>query len=700
MELFKVGVSVDDSLTDIVFMGSEGTMLTHKIPSTAPDLTQGVATGIKQVLVNNRLGSESITQIVHSTPVAMNTLLANRGVKTGLITTKGFRDVLGMGRGTTPTSFDLCWKKPVPPVPRYLVTEVNERIDAKGEIVHPLDINEAIVAIDKLAASGVESVAVCLLNSVHNPIHEQKIGQLLRQRAPAVHVSLSTEVIPMAKEAERSLEVTINACIAPVVANYMESLSKGLGSIGIEAPFYIMQSCGGLTTHDTSVERPIAIMQGGPASGVVSARLLSNKLGTDDLITFDMGGAWAKASIITEGDFILANEYEVGARIYKSSRLRTGSGYLLRTPAIDIFDLWCGCNSIIWFDAGGMLHVGFQNTDPVSITDCHGRREKKPTLADAYVLLGYLDADCLLGQALKLDSQKSCKVIEDNIARPLGMDPLEAAYRACQIANSNMGRIIATVCAERGRDIHDFALLAFGYSGAIPAADIGQELGMEKVIIPPCPGIFNALGLLFADIERHFIRPFRMILVESTIKDINQVFQTMIDEAKTSVERWGYTGAEVKIDKYADLRYCGQTTEIRLLIPDELNPQQLPRLLQRFNEQHQKLYGFRLPRRQTETVNLRLVASIETLKPALSEIGGTTAKTSRSGLLSERKAYFGKQYGLMNLQVLAPEEVGNKRRQGPLIIEDNDTTIVVPPGCFIAIGEYGSLMITLKNQES
>lgn len=694
---FRVGVDVGGTFTDVVFIGSDGTTFIKKVPSTPPNYSQGIVSGIEEVLSENELGGESIEELIHGTTVVTNTILELSGAKTGLITTKGFRDILEIGRSRRPEAYNLAWMKPPTLIPRYLRFEVAERITAKGEIIQPLDVDEVISAIDKLVAYGVESVGVCLFNSPHNPVHEQKIGQLLRERAPQLYVSLSSEIVCMLKETERSSEVGINAYVMPVVVRYMKSLVSDLASIGVKKSVYIMQSSGGMTTPEASMDKPIEIIECGPAAGVVGSHYLAGKLGIDDMITFDMGGTTTKASIIEHGEYTRAMEYEVAAGIHRASRLLKGSGYILRVPSIDIAEVGSGGGSILRL-VGGILNVGPKSAGAVPGPVCYDLGGTEPTLTDCYVVLGYLNPDYLLGGDFKINSQKSYQAIEEKIAKPLGRDTVEAAYGAYELANSNMTRAITAVSVERGRDPRKFSLAAFGGAGAIHAATMAQDLQMKRVVVTPYPGIFTAFGLLFADIERYYVRAFMRILDESILPAMDSLFHEMTKEAISSAEMWGYSGAQVKVDRYVDLRYYRQTSEITVPVSDgKLSPEQLTVLRQRFNAQHKETYDFSLPENIVQVVNLRIVARIPSSKPALPEKATAVGKPTSLNL--QRKAYFGKQYGSVVVPVLGLEQLGQSPKEGPLIIESYDTTIVVPPGCDVATGPAGTVVIDIKSKE-
>ncbi|MEE9399297.1 MAG: hydantoinase/oxoprolinase family protein, partial [Dehalococcoidales bacterium] len=635
---------------------------------------------------------------IHGTTIVTNTILELSGAKVGLITTKGFRDILEIGRSRRPEAYNLSWQKPPTLIPRYLRLEVDERIDAQGEIIRPLEVNDALEVMDKLIAHGVESVAVCLFNSPHNPIHEQKIGQLLRERAPQLYTTLSTEIMSMLKETERTSEVVINAYVMPVLTRYMKSLVNDLAGIGVKKPVYVMQSSGGMTTPEVSMNKPIEIIECGPAAGVVGSHYLANKLGIENIITFDMGGTTTKASIIEDGEYTRAMEYEVAAGIHKASRLLKGSGYILRVPSIDIAEVGSGGGSIIWMDKGGMLNVGPTSAGAVPGPICYNLGGVEPTLTDCYVILGYLNSDYLLGGSFKINAQKAYSIIEKKIAKPLGRDIVESAYGAYELANSNMVRAITAVSVERGRDPRNFSLLCFGGAGSLHAVAMAQALQMKRVVVAPHSGIFSAFGLLFADIERNYVQSFMRVFNESALAAMDDLFRSMTKEAIHSAEKWGYKGAKIQIDRYADLRYYRQTSEITIpIFDDELNPQFFSVIRKRFDEQHKKNYDFSLPESTVQVINLRIVAKIPRSRPALPEKIGAGSKPSQHDHTQQRKAYFGKNYGSVTVPVLSLEQFGQNMKEGPLIIESYDTTMVIPHDCTATIGPAGTVIIDIKN---
>jgi len=701
------GLDIGGTFTDIILIGEDGLTITKKVLSIPEDYSRGILTGLNKMLDENGLSGSSIGKVVHGSTIVTNACIELKGAKVGLITTKGFRDVLEIARGRMPVLYDLTWNKPVPLVPRNLRLEVDERIDTNGEIIQPLDVNEVEAVIAELLSRDVEAIAVCLINSPKNPVHEQKIGQLLKERALGVYTSLSTEVMPVIKEYERTSETVVNAYVMPLVSTYMNSMRKRLADAGIQAPLYIMQSSGGMTTPEIAAARPIEIIECGPAAGVVGSAFLAEQQNFGNIITFDMGGTTAKASIVEEGQFVRSPEYEVGGGIHKTSRLLKGSGYSLRVPSIDIAEIGAGGGSILWVDVGGLLHIGPRSAGAVPGPACYDLGGEEPTLTDVSIVLGYLNPDYLLGGELRINRDKAYQAIEEKVAKHLGIEVLEAAYGAYSIANAEMMRAIRSVSSERGRDPRKFILYAFGGAGPGYAAELARGLGIKKVIVPPMSGVFSAFGLLCADIERHYIKAFSYLWdkpawEKSALENLNLAFERMTNEAISSVDVWGGR-AEVKpmIKKYVDIRYEGQASELSIPVPEgELGQPQLAALADDFATAYKKTYGYNLPGSPLNVVNLRLVATIPSQRPALSESYTKEYQTIDTRAQPMRKAFWGKKHGMIDTPILELDEVEEKAREGSLLVDCYDTTIVVPPGCSLARGFLGNLIINIGNEEA
>jgi N-methylhydantoinase A len=685
---YRVGVDVGGTFTDIVLLGDDGTVHTKKVSSSVGNYAQAIVDGLSEVFRESGLAGSAIDEIRHGTTVASNAILEHKGARTGLITTEGFRDVLEIRTLRMPRLYDIGWTKPAPLVERYLRKTVRERVNAKGEIEQALDEREAERVVDELLAEKVDAVAVCLLHSFSNAVHEKAIWEILRRKAPSLPFSLSCEVLPEIKEYERTSTTVVNAYVMPVVATYLKALRQGLDRAGIGARVLLMQSNGGLTTDMAAIERPIHIIESGPAGGVVGAQALARAKNLPGIITFDMGGTTAKASIVEAGEVTRAQEYAVGAGIMIGSRLLTGAGYTLKVPAIDLAEVGAGGGSHVWLDPAGALQVGPQSAGASPGPVCYDTGGDTPTVTDANVVLGYLNPDYLVGGALKINSEKSRKIFAERIAKPLGMSVERAAHGAHLIAASNMIRAIKAVSTERGRDPRTFALFAFGGNGPLFGCGMAQALGMQRVVVPPSAGLFSSFGLLYADVEHHYSRTFRRLLRKSDPKEIEKAWNALEKQALEQLSQENFKRKNARIVRSAALHYHGQTYELTVPLPE--GPINLRKLEEAFGREHEKTYGHRAG--EDEPVEL---VSIQVVGLGLRTGPNVPRRVRMSRAEPEppppRKAYFGKW---MKTPVIRRSDLG-KPRTGPLIIEEYDATCVVPPGARAQLDAAGNIVMEL-----
>ncbi len=688
MTQYRAGVDVGGTFTDIVLLGDDGTIHTKKISSSVGNYAQAIVDGLSEVFRETRLAGGAISEIRHGTTVASNAILEHKGARTGLITTAGFRDVLEIRTLRMPRLYDIGWTKPVPLVERYLRKTVNERVNAGGEIEHPLDAREAERAVDALLAEKVEAIAVCLLHSFSNAAHEKAIGEILRKKAPSLPISLSCEVLPEIKEYERTSTTVVNAYVMPVVATYLKALRRGLDRAGVPARVLLMQSNGGLTTDAAAIERPIHIIESGPAGGVVGAQALARAKKLPGIITFDMGGTTAKASIVEAGEVTRAQEYAVGAGIMIGSRLLTGAGYTLKVPAIDLAEVGAGGGSHVWLDPAGALQVGPQSAGASPGPVCYDAGGEVSTVTDANVVLGYLNPDYLVGGALRINSEKSRKIFAERIAKPLGMSVERAAHGAHLIAASNMIRAIKAVSTERGRDPRAFSLFAFGGNGPLFGCGMAQALGIKRVVVPPSAGLFSAFGLLYADVEHHYSRTFRRLLRKSDTKEIQKAWDVLADQAREQLSVEGFAKQRIKIRRSATLHYHGQTYELTVSLPGDAVD--LKYLEEAFGREHERTYGHRAG--EDEPVEL---VSIQVVGLGLREGPSVPKRVTMSRPEPEppppRKAYFGRW---IKTPVIRRSDL-SKPRRGPLIIEEYDATCVVPPRARASLDTAGNIVIEI-----
>ena len=691
---YRVGVDIGGTFTDIVLLGSDGTIHTKKISSSVGNYAQAIVDGLSEVFRETGLDGGVIEEIRHGTTVASNAILEHKGARVGLITTKGFREVLEIRKLRMPRLYDLSWTKPPPLAERYLRQVVDERVDHAGRVERALDPADAERAVDALLAEKVEAIAICLLNSFANPAHEAMLRDIATRKAPRLPLSVSFEVLPEIKEYERTSTTVINAYVMPIVATYLRALRQGLNAAGIPARLLLMQSNGGLTTDAAAAERPMNIIESGPAGGVVGAQALARAKGLPKIITFDMGGTTAKASMVEDGEVARAHEYAVGAGIMIGSRLLSGAGYTLKVPAIDLAEVGAGGGSHIWIDGGGALQVGPESAGASPGPVCYDQGGEVPTITDANVLLGYINPAHLVGGALKLNAGQARAVFEAKIANPLGMALERAAYGAHLIAESNMIRAIKAVSTERGRDPRDFALFAFGGNGPLFASGMAAALGINRIVVPPSAGLFSSFGLLYADVEHHYARTFRRLLRQADLGEIDAAWNGLARQASDQLAVEGFTGARARLKRSAALHYKGQSYDLTVAVPDgPIDATMVKHLEEAFGQEHEKTYGHRAgPDEPVELVSIQVVGSGLREGRAVPQ----SVQSSRAELVAQasRRAYFGDTYGWHETPVLRRADLASGRA-GPLIVDEYDATCVVPPGAHAELDAAGNIVITL-----
>lgn len=694
MNRFRVGVDIGGTFTDIVLLGADGTVHTKKVSSSTENYAQAIVDGLAELFGEVGLDGKAIEEIRHGTTVASNAILEHKGARVGLVTTRGFRDVLEIRTLRMPRLYDIGWTKPKPLIERHLRVTVDERINANGEVERPLDPKEAERVVSHLLGEKVAAIAVCLLNSFANPAHELMLRDAVRRLAPELPYSVSYEVLPEIKEYERTSTTVINAYVMPIVARYLRLLRQGLDRAGIPAQLLLMQSNGGLTTDAAAAERPMNIIESGPAGGVIGAQALARAKDLPRIITFDMGGTTAKAAMVEDGEISRAAEYSVGAGIMIGSRLLTGAGYTLKVPAIDLAEVGAGGGSLVWIDAGGSLQIGPESAGANPGPVCYDKGGEVPTVTDANVLLGYINPQHLVGGALKLNAEKARQVFADTVAKPLDMTIERAAYGTHQIAASNMIRAIKAVSSERGRDPREFALFAFGGNGPLFACGMAAALEMRRIVVPPSAGLFSSFGLLYADVEHRYSRTFRRLLRRARLDEIQEAWDELTRQAADQLAAEGFQGARARLRRSAALHYKGQTFELVVPVPDgPVDAAMVAHLEEAFGQEHQKTYGHRAG--ADEPVEL---VSIQVIGQGLRDGPGMPERLHPSrpepAPPPPRPAYFGPGHGWVETPVLRRSDLSTPRF-GPLIIEEYDSTCVIPPDARANLDAASNIVIEL-----
>ncbi|MCO5091318.1 hydantoinase B/oxoprolinase family protein [Bosea sp. (in: a-proteobacteria)] len=694
----RIGVDIGGTFTDLVGVRSDGVLFVEKVLSSTEDYSRSIAKGIEVILKRAELPAASVTEIVHATTVATNAILEGKGARTGLITTAGFRDVLDMRRHRRPDMYNLDWVKPPILVERYLRREVGERIDAHGAVIRPLDEGSVHAAIDRLVAEKVDSFAVCLINAFANPVHEQRIGQILRERLPDASISLSSDVLPEVKEYERTSTTCVNAYVRPVMQLYLASLKSRLAGMGIMAPLLTMQSNGGIISAMIACERPVNIIESGPAAGVIGGVATAMQAGASKAITFDMGGTTAKAALIEGGEASRIGSLEVGAGISSFSRLTTGGGYTIGTPSIDVAEVGVGGGSIAWLDEGRSIRVGPRSAGSNPGPVCYGLGGTEPTVTDANLVLGHLNQTHLVGGTLPVDVEAARRAIARVVAEPLGISIEDAAYGIVAVANAGMIRVIRAISSERGQDPRDAALICFGGNGPVHAVELGRQLGMRKVVVALTPGVFSAYGLLHTPIEHSYSRSTYCVLDETTRTGIEATLAELVAMAARDMQEAGYGDVRVAYRVDGDLQYRGQGSTIPTRFSDDVATLgDLNAVLGRFHDEHQRIFGYCMRSETVEVVTLRLSARIvQDRDAALRRY--TLDRPHRVAAGERRRIYCGPEIGYRDAAVTTREGIGREPLAGPVIVEQYDTTIVVPPGTTISRGDDNTLTIDIATQ--
>ena len=687
---YRLSADIGGTFTDIVLLSRSGRYWTKKVSSTPDDFARGVIEGMKLLLEEEDLLGSDLAEIIHGTTVATNAVLENKGAKTALVTTRGFRDVLELRRLRVPQLYNAFYRPPEPLVERRLRLEVDERIGSGGTVIRPLDEDSLTPALDRLRTDAPEAVAVCLIHSYSNPEHEKRVGEIIRKELPEAYISLSVEVLPEIREYERTSTTVINAYLGPIIKNYLDSLVRQLQESGTNSPVRIMQSNGGLMSARRAAEAPVHILESGPAAGVVAADEMGKRIGLKRIIAFDMGGTTAKASLIENGQRSWTTEYEVGAGISLSSRLVKGGGYAVKVPVMDLAEVGAGGGSIVWIDRGGALRVGPQSAGAVPGPVCYGLGGKDPTVTDANLVLGYINPVQLAGGSVALRGDIAVESLRVNVAERLGLSLLEAAYGVHTIANISMIRAIRAVSTYRGRDPREFALLAFGGSGPIHAVGIARSLDISQVVIPPSPGVFSAIGLLEAQPEHHFVQTFLRRIDEVDTTEINETYVRIQERGAETLKSEGYVPTHITWERLADLRYVGQAYELTVpAATDDLMAEDISDLDRTFQLEHERTYGYRPDDEPVELVNLRVTARGKSDQRRPISPHGLDG-TSNAGT---REVYFGSEYGTFETPIITRTDIGADAMRGPFIIEEYDATVVVPPECIARLDEWNNVVI-------
>ncbi|MFF5212607.1 hydantoinase/oxoprolinase family protein [Streptosporangium sp. NPDC000396] len=665
-----IGVDVGGTFTDVVLSGPGGEITVAKCLSTHDDPAEGIVTGVTAVL--GRTAPSAVTRVVHATTLATNAVLERRGGRVAYVTTRGFRSAIPLGRyaRVEEDRYDLRFDPPTPPVAADDCFEVPERVNSRGEVLQPLD--EAAVARvgEEIVRRGVTAVAVCLLHSYANPSHEQRVAEILRAMVPTVVIS--SEVWPELREYERATTTIMSAYVGPVMAGYLRRLTARLAGIGITAPVHVMDSGGGVMSAELAARRAVATIESGPAAGVLAAAAT----GYPDVISFDMGGTTAKTCVIRGGRPEITHEFHVGGKGSFGGR-RAGTGVPVKTPAIDLAEVGAGGGSIAWVDPGGTLRVGPRSAGSEPGPACYGLGGGEPTVTDANLVLGYLDPASFAAGAMPLSRDLACKAVDQRLAGPLGVSRVEAAHAVHEIANASMGSAVHVVTVQRGIDPRGFVMVAFGGAGPMHAARVASRFGISTVVVPAYCGVASAAGLLSGDLSTDRV-------LSALNADPDRVFGSL---AAAGARDLGVSldSPGVSVARSADVRFTGQAHE--LTVPWSDSPAEVAG---RFFARYRQVYGI-AQEGPTEIVSYRVRVTRSAHRPPEPVNGPAAAPVSASPPAS-RTAYFPELGGYVEVPVFTRASLGETA--GPAIVEDAESTIVVPPGWTARLAETAAVVLT------
>lgn len=684
LKTFRAAVDIGGTFTDVVLMADDGSVYTKKLSSSPDDYGRAIVEGLQSILDELGANAGQVEELVHATTVATNTVLEGKGAKTALVTTRGFRDILELARLRFPVLYDLNYSKPTPLVPRRFRFEVDERLLSSGAVDTPVDAKSVSSVARAIREAGIEAVAISLLHSYANPDHEIRVRDQLRaELGDDIYFTCSHEILPEIREYERTSTTVVNAYLGPVVVGYLSSLLDKLRSIGMTGPLRVMHSNGGVMTAEIVMEKPATIIESGPAAGVIAGAYVASVSGYADCITIDMGGTTAKAAMIEDGQPARTTEYEVGAGINVSSKLVKGGGHAVKLPFIDVSEIGAGGGSQVRVDAGGLIQVGPESAGSVPGPVCYDAGGEIPTLTDAAVTLGYINPNHLAGGDLPLKADKSREAIQRLVADPLEMSLLDAAFGIFSIAAGTMTRAVKAVSTFCGRDPRDFALFAFGGNGPVIAHAIAGMMDMKTVLVPPNPGVFSAMGLLYSRAQHEYMRTLFTRLDDISSEALRGHFDDLSVRAHQALLSEGADESDIEIDYAVDLRYEDQAYELTVPIgEDNRHALRIDAIVEAFHRAHERTYGHFTTLDRVELVNLRVYGKLRSQADRTYDAKRATAGTRASppGEPATRLAYFGKEAGLVETPVVSRSALTAEPRRGPLIIEEYDATCVVPPG--------------------
>ena len=683
---FALGIDIGGTFTDIVVVdASTGAFEVVKTLTTYPDPSEGVLDGLSELFTRPGMSAQDVTRVIHGTTLVTNTLIERKGAKTALVTTQGFRDALEIGREGRYDIYDLRMQLPKPLVERRYRLEVDERLNPDGSVRSSLNTSSVAAVCDQLRDAGVESVGVCLLHAYANPDHETILRDAIADHLPGCPVTLSSEVAPELREFERSSTTVANAYVQPLVERYLGSLGDGLANTGVNAPLHVMLSNGGSCSVETAEAFPVRLVESGPCGGALAAAGGGREAGLDRVLAFDMGGTTAKAVLTIEGTFPVTTESEV-ARVY---RFKRGSGLPLLVPVLDMIEIGAGGGSIAHVNALGLPAVGPESAGSSPGPACYDRGGDRPTVTDADLLLGYLNSDYFLGGSMSLSVDRAGAALS-TVADQFGGDALSAAHGIHQLVNENMASAARVHAAERGVDLRSYALVATGGAGPVHACGVASRLGIDRVLVPPIAGVGSAFGLLLAPISFDFARSYVCRVEDLDIQRLRSLLDEMLTSGREVVTGAGVADADVAFEIAVDIRYVGQGHEIRVLVEDDnLEDRFVSRLVAAFESEYARLFGRTCEGVPIEVVHWRVTVSGP--RQTIDIAAGHQVVESENAATTRPIAF--DRDGASDVAVYDRNSLAAGTIQGPAIVEEAESTTVVPAGWRVTVREDRALLL-------
>ena len=678
--MHRIGIDVGGTFTDFTLIDEKtGAVTFYKVPSTPHDPSEAIEAGIRGLMDQEHIAPAEISHLSHGTTVATNLIIERKGASCGLITTRGFRDVLELGRQTRPHLYDYTVVKPPALVPRKWRLEVDERIYATGEIHVPLNLDQVAQAALRLKEAGVEAVAICFMHAYRNDVHERQAREIIQTILPNVYVSISSEVLPEFREYERLSTTALNAIIGPRMQRYLQRFLERVSTLQIPTEPLTIHSNGGLMSVQTVRNFPVRTCLSGPAAGVVGAAVLGRIAGFPNLVTFDVGGTSTDVSLIDQGQPIFTSN-------------RTVAGYPVKTPMVDIHVIGAGGGSIAWLDEVGSLKVGPHSAGAVPGPVGYGRGGLEPTITDAELTLHRLNPQSLVQGKMPVFLEEARNIIRDKVAKPLGLSLEAAADGIIRIANANMSRAIRSVSTERGYDLSTFALLAFGGAGPLHAMEVAKECGIPIVVVPQEPGTMCARGMLLTDISFDFVASDIALVDQANWSRIQQKFKLLKQQAFEWLERENVTATDQKYQAIIDARYVGQNFEVQVPVAN-INEPDYTAFEAGFHQAHQREYSYNVPERAIEIINCRVKAIGSVIKAPLPKLA---INPTAPAPISARSVYFGSDLGWLETKVYRRTDLGaGLSLKGPIIIEEMSSTTVIAPEQNMRVDDYGNLVVQI-----